>query len=415
MIPRLLLTFTAAACLASMAHAKRPDLGLFGAAVDVGVVSRPSIASFDKTTATYTLGAGGENIWGEKDAFGYLATKVKGNVRVTANVALQGVSAQEHRKAGLMLRASLAPDSAYADVAVHGNGLVSLQYRLRAGGPTHEIQCGRATSSRVMLERRGRHALVGLPGRDGKLTLAGCVIAIDLGAEFLAGLFVCAHDPAGFETAKFTQLELAPIPKPGRKEIQDRFSAIEILPLDTLNRRLVWSSKEFIQNVRFTRDGAGICYLGNNQLQRLALEPGTAPVLLEANAPECIPPRQALTQGERWNYFHSKRGREVQIWRSRTDGSNETQLTKDEYFNWYPQLSPDGESVVFLSSRQPPWGSNMPEGDYLLRMMPAAGGEPREIARVFANASSLAGAAWSPDGKSVVFIGYEPLWESSQR
>ena len=38
-----------------------------------------------------------------------------------------------------MLRQADA-DSAYADVALHGDGLASLQYREEKAAPTHEIQ-----------------------------------------------------------------------------------------------------------------------------------------------------------------------------------------------------------------------------------------------------------------------------------
>jgi TolB protein len=407
---RTLLALTAVGCLTTV-HAARPATGIFGKPADVGVVSRPASASFDKATGTYTLGASGRNIWGEQDAFGFLASPARGDVSFAANVSLVGESAEPHRKAGLMLRASRAPDAAYVDVAVHGNGLTSLQYRLRAGGPTREIQCAQVAPTRVRLQKRGEHVLLSLGGSDGRLWLSGCVVRIDLGAQYQAGLFVTAHAEQGYESANFSAVELAPLAKPGRREVQDRFSAIEIVPLDSLDRRLVFRSTEFIRNVRFTRDGTGICYLGNTQLQRLPLPPGSRPQLLEANAPECIPSRPQAADGERWNYFHAKRGKEVHLWRNRADGSGEVQLTHDDYFNWYPQLSPDGTSLVFLSSRQPAWDSNMPEGDYLLRQMPAAGGEIREIARVFANSGTLAMPAWSPDGKSVVFIGYEPPWE----
>ena len=38
-----------------------------------------------------------------------------------------------------MIRQSLDPDSAYADAALHGDGLTSLQFRPTAGGETLEV------------------------------------------------------------------------------------------------------------------------------------------------------------------------------------------------------------------------------------------------------------------------------------
>jgi hypothetical protein len=39
-----------------------------------------------------------------------------------------------------MIRRTLNPSSAYADVVLHGDGLTSLQYRLQEGGETMEIK-----------------------------------------------------------------------------------------------------------------------------------------------------------------------------------------------------------------------------------------------------------------------------------
>ena len=49
--------------------------------------------------------------------------KVSGDVAITADVNFIGTGAVAHRKAALMIRQSLDADSAYADVAVHGDGL----------------------------------------------------------------------------------------------------------------------------------------------------------------------------------------------------------------------------------------------------------------------------------------------------
>ncbi len=39
----------------------------------------------------------------------------------------------------------------------------------------------------------------------------------------------------------------------------------------------------------------------------------------------------------------------MQIWRMKPDGSEQEQVTSDEFNNWFPHLSPDGRSMVFLS------------------------------------------------------------------
>ena len=39
----------------------------------------------------------------------------------------------------------------------------------------------------------------------------------------------------------------------------------------------------------------------------------------------------------------------MQIWRMKTDGSDQEQVTNDEYNNWFAHPSPDGKWIVFLS------------------------------------------------------------------
>ncbi len=48
-------------------------------------------------------------------------------------------------------------------------------------------------------------------------------------------------------------------------------------------------------------------------------------------------------------YFNSERTGLMQVWRMKTDGSEQTQITRDEYNNWFPHPSPDGKWLVFLS------------------------------------------------------------------
>ncbi len=48
-------------------------------------------------------------------------------------------------------------------------------------------------------------------------------------------------------------------------------------------------------------------------------------------------------------YFNSVRSGRMQIWRMNPDGSDQEQLTDDEYNNWFPHISPDGKWVVFVT------------------------------------------------------------------
>lgn len=105
-------------------------------------------------------------------------------------------------------------------------------------------------------------------------------------------------------------------------------------------------------------------------------------------------------------YFNSNRTGTMQIWRMDADGSNQTQLTFDENFNdWFPHISPDGEKMVFIS-----YGTDVASGDHpfyknvTLRMMPVDGGEPEIIAYLYGGQGTINVPSWSPDSKKISFV-----------
>ena len=48
-------------------------------------------------------------------------------------------------------------------------------------------------------------------------------------------------------------------------------------------------------------------------------------------------------------YFNSMRSGLMQIWRMQPDGKNQEQVTRDEFNNWFPHISPDGQWIAFIS------------------------------------------------------------------
>ena len=108
----------------------------------------------------------------------------------------------------------------------------------------------------------------------------------------------------------------------------------------------------------------------------------------------------------RWIYFHSFRGGQVQVWRLRPDGTGEEQVTADDHYNWFPHPSPDGRWILVLSSKVAPDTGHPPPGEYVLRLLPAAGGAPRELTRFTGGNGSLNVPCWSADSTQVAFASY---------
>jgi len=385
------------------AVAQADPVGMFTDVKDIGAVSRKAEASFEPGTATYTLGASGTNIWGERDEFSFAWKPANGDASFAAHVDLQGTSAQEHRKAGLMFRQTLEPDSPYVDVMIHGNGLTSLQFRVVPGGPTREIQCARDAPSAVRLEKRGDYVLLQLADVNGKYEPSGCTIKLPFKGVFYAGLAVCAHDNQAFETAKFRNVTLGLLPR--RSEL--RTSAIEIMPLGSLDRRVIYQSQYKLDSPSFTGAGNAVCFREDGRLMYYSLTANSDAHLVGAeNADECALARPVTASP----YLLSSdvKGSKAQLIRRSARDSKPTRLTSDSFLNWTPRVSPNGESVVFISGTTPPDEGKPSSGDYLLREMPIDGGEPRELARFFGGPGALGPAPWSTDGKQLVFMSREP-------
>lgn len=104
-------------------------------------------------------------------------------------------------------------------------------------------------------------------------------------------------------------------------------------------------------------------------------------------------------------YFNSSRTGSMELWRMRSDGSEQEQLTQDDYQNWFPHVSPDGEWVVFLSYLPEVGAEEHPfYKQVYVRKMPVNGGEPEIIAYLYGGQGTINVPSWSPDGKHIAFV-----------
>lgn len=187
------------------------SLGVFEDHTDVGITPQKGSATYDSGSGEYRITGGGANLWERTDAFQFVWKRLSGDLSMTADVHFVGTGAVEHRKAILMLRQSLDPDSAYADIALHGDGLTSLQYRLTKGAETLEVRSTENAPVRIRIERRGNRFTM-YAGKPGEKLVSSTPVTVELHDPIYVGLGVCPHDANVLETAVFSNVSVEALP-----------------------------------------------------------------------------------------------------------------------------------------------------------------------------------------------------------
>ena len=89
------------------------------------------------------------------------------------------------------------------------------------------------------------------------------------------------------------------------------------------------------------------------------------------------------------------------------DGSEQVQITDDEYQNWFAHPSPDGKWLIFISYLpEVPAGSHPHNQRVMLRMMPVGGGKIKTLAFMYGGQGTINVPSWSPDLRKVAFVSY---------
>src|SRR2546422_1997542 len=435
-----LSTVTASlAVAAARAPAQQPSLGAFQGQTDVGQVTRRGSVTYNAGRERYTIAGSGANMWFDRDAFHFVWTRIPGNFILTARAQFDGPGVEPHRKFGWSVRSGLATGSPHVTAAVHGDGLVALQFRRTAGGATEEVRSPVAGADVVQLERRGDTYVLSV-ARFGDSLTAVRVADLPLGDQVYVGLFVCAHNDTVVERATFRDVRItAPAPD-GFVPYRDFIgSNLEILDVATGERTIVYRSPESLQAPNWTRDGKALIYNSQGLLYRfdladrrpVALNTGFATsnnndhvlsfdgrtlAISQQSAEDhnasivyTVPvgggtPQRVTKFGP--SYLHGwspdgkflvytgQRGGEFDVFRIPVDGGDETRLTSTPGLDDGPEYSPDGRYIYFNSVRS---------GTMQVWRMRADGSAQQQITSDQYN-------NWlphvSPDGRWIVFLSF---------
>ena len=108
-------------------------------------------------------------------------------------------------------------------------------------------------------------------------------------------------------------------------------------------------------------------------------------------------------------WFNSVRTGRMQVWKMKTNGKQQTQMTFDEDMNsWFPHVSPDGKNVVYIAYHDYEIApdSHIADLNVQLRMIPASGGTPEVLVDFFGGQGSLNVNSWSPDSRRFAYVSY---------
>src|SRR5213594_3585629 len=332
---------------AGPASIQESAFGLFDAHGDVGAAGKPGSVDYDAALKSYLVAGGGENMWSATDAFHFVWKRMSGDLSLAADIRWIGAGGNAHRKACLLIRQSLDPDSPYADAVVHGNGLTSLQYREVRAGPTREIQSNIGAPRRIRIEKEGDYVFMSVARGDEALHSAGGSFKIKLSETFFVGLGVSAHDNNALEKAVFSNVEITGGKSKGAGEPVLE-STLETIAIASKDRRVVYHTPGHIEAPNWSRDGKFLLFNRGGRIYTLPTTGGEPRFLDTGFATRC-------------NNDHG--------------------------------LSPDGTQLVISDQSQ--------ERKSLIYILPVEGGTPRRVTRP--GPSYWHG--WSPDSKTLAFCG----------
>jgi TolB protein len=382
------LLATCSAAAGAGAVAQSGAIGLFTGQSEIGAPRHVGSVDYDPAQRTYSVAGGGQNMWFTNDAFHFVWKKVSGDVTLAADIAFLGTGGDPHRKACLLVRQSLDPDSAYADAALHGDGLTSLQYREAKGARTYEIQSGVSAPTRLRIEKRGKYVSMSIARQGEELHPAGGSFRLELEEPFYVGIGVCAHNDNALEKATFANVELtASVPAATRPRL---ISTLETVPISSKDRRAVYWTTNLIEAPNWSRDGASLFFNSKGRIYRMAATNGEPQLIDSGFATRCNNDHGLSPDGKLLVISDQSQERRSIIYTLPAAGGMPQRITKLGPSYWHG-WSPDGKTLAFCGERN---------GEFDIYTIPAGGGEETRLT----TAKGLDdGPDYSPDGQWIYF------------
>ena len=372
------------------AMAQSGAVGLFEGHGDLGTVLHPGSAGFDPEGRSYLLAGSGENMWSTRDAFQFAWKQASGNLSLSSEISFVGQGVDPHRKACLMIRQGLEADSAYVDVAIHGDGLTSLQFRETAGAATHEVQANVSGPKRLKIEKRGGYVRMFLATSSGELAYSGASVRIAFQDPFYVGLGVCAHNKDVTEKATFSGVDLvSPLPEPVAKPVL--YSSLETQSIASTDRRVAYLTPTRIEAPNWLKDGRTLLYNSGGRIYRIPAVGGEPEAVDTGFANRCNNDHGVSPDGTLLAISDQSQGNRQSLIYTLPIGGGAPKLITPVGPSYWHGWSPDGQTLAYCARR---------DGEFDIYTIPVGGGTETRLT----TAKGLDdGPEYSPDGKTIYF------------
>ncbi|HEY4905308.1 MAG TPA: hypothetical protein VIH89_17660 [Candidatus Sulfotelmatobacter sp.] len=366
----------------------------------MGTVLHPGSVDYDAAKGTYSITGSGENMWFKADAFQFAWKKMSGDVSLTADISFATTTGNPHKKAVVMFRKNLDADSVYADIALHASGMTALQFRDETGAVTREIQSNISAPKRLRIVKRGDYVYMALAADGGEPTVAGGWLRVPLQGTFYVGIGVCSHDKDVIENALFSNVELTTTTATaGQPKL---YSALETVAISSGDRRVAYLAPGRFEAPNWTRDGSAFLFNRDGHIERLPLS-GGAPASIDTGlATRCNNDHGISPDGTQLAISDNSQGEHNSlVYIVPIAGGTPRRITQKAPSYWHG-WSPDGKTLAFVGQRN---------GDFDIYTISAAGGEETRLT----TAKGLDdGPEYSPDGEYIYFnserTGHMQIW-----
>jgi TolB protein len=371
---------------------------------DIGNPKMKGSSTFNEADQSYTLKGGGANIWNNRDEFHYAYTMLKGDFMLTANIKLQNVGKEAHRKIGWMVRASAQEDAAHMSAVVHADGLTAMQWRKVRGAymrsPQEEIRTVKKNLQIIQLERLGKTFIMRVANPGEPLQEVGRTDQIEMPDSVMAGLFLCSHNADQVEEAIAWNVRI-------EKTVPENYNGYRD---GTLGNRMetmdVFTGKRMIVHENTTtrfeapnwmKDGARLLFNQGGSIYTIPATGGT-PEKLNTGEANRNNNDHVISFDGKWLAISSQRqgmpgGGSTVYYLPITGG--EAKIITDSTPSYLHGWSPNGKEVVYTGQRI----SQSPI--YQIRKKPINGGP--EVQLTFSTVGRADGPEYSPDGKYIYF------------